>query len=288
MPDAAGCWRTDDAARLDQPAEASVRVGAILPIAPTDGRPMHARHFADSARMIEEAGLASAWTFDAIGRGFMLPDPLQALTIAATVTTRIELGTGVLQLPLRNVSEVAHRALMVHLLAEGRLLLGVGCGSTESDFNAFGGDYAGRMARFGEQVPELQDALRTGRVNGVDLAPWPAAVGGPKVLIGAWLGPWVGRAATEHDGWIASAAKTKGGDDAIAERLARYRAAGGTRAVITNIHAAADLGPTLDRLDRFADLGFDDAVVFDLALDEKRAAAFAARSTPDATRRRQP
>ena len=258
-----------------------MRVGAILPIAPVRGRPMHARHFADAARMIEDSGLSSLWTFDAIGRGFMLPDPLQALTVAATVTERIELGTGVLQLPLRNVSEVAHRVLMLHLLAEARLLLGVGCGSTASDFAAFGEDYAARMSRFGEQVPQLQDALRTGHVNGVDLSPWPAAVGGPKLLIGAWLGPWVTRAATEYDGWIASAAKTKGGDGAIAERLARYRAAGGMRAIVTNIHAAADCGPTLDRLDQFAAMGFDDAVVFDLALEPMRAAAFAARSTPD-------
>lgn len=254
-----------------------MRVGAILSITPGDGRPMYGRHFADAARMIEQSGLSSAWTFDAIGRGMMLPDPLQALTVAATVTDRIELGTGVLQLPLRNVSEVAHRALMVHLLAVGRLLFGVGCGSTASDFSAFGADYAGRMARFDEQVPALQMALRTGHVNGVDLAPWPCAVGGPKLLIGAWLGPWVTRAATDYDGWIASAAKTAGGDEAIAERLVRYRAAGGRRAIVTNVHAGADIGPTLDRLDQFAALGFDDAVVFDLALDARRAESFAAK-----------
>ena len=260
-----------------------MRVGAILPITPGDGSPMHARHFADSARMIEQSGLSSAWTFDAIGRGYMLPDPLQALTIAATVTERIELGTGVLQLPIRNVSEVAHRALMVHLLAPGRFLFGIGCGSTDADFEAFAADYAVRHDRFAEQAPELRDALRTGVVRGVDLAPWPAAQGGPALLVGAWLGPWVGQAAADYDGWIASAAKTKGGDDAIAERLARYRAAGGTRAVITNIHASTDLGRTLDRLDHFAALGFDDAVVFDLALDDRRAVAFGSRATPSTT-----
>ena len=262
-----------------------MRIGAILPITPGDGSPMHARHFADSARMIEQSGLSSAWTFDAIGRGFMLPDPLQALTIAATVTEHIEVGTGVLQLPIRNVSEVVHRALMVHLVAPGRFLLGIGCGSTGADFAAFAADYAARHDLFAEQAPELRDALRTGVVHGVDLAPWPAAQGGPPLLVGAWLGPWVGRAAAEYDGWIASAAKTTGGDDAIAERLARYRAAGGTRAIVTNIHASADLGPTLDRLDRFAALGFDDAVVFDLSLDAHRAAAFASRATPAPLRR---
>ena len=52
---------------------------------------------AEGARRIEAAGFDSAWVFDSIGRGFLLPDPLIALSIAATVTRRLELGTGVLR-----------------------------------------------------------------------------------------------------------------------------------------------------------------------------------------------
>jgi alkanesulfonate monooxygenase SsuD/methylene tetrahydromethanopterin reductase-like flavin-dependent oxidoreductase (luciferase family) len=52
----------------------------------------------------------------------MLPDPLTALAIAATVTRRIELGTSVLQVPLRNPADLAQRVLTTHLMVvkEGR------------------------------------------------------------------------------------------------------------------------------------------------------------------------
>ncbi|WP_324275548.1 hypothetical protein [Blastococcus brunescens] len=57
------------------------------------------------------------------------------------------------------------------------------------------------------------------------------------MLIGAWAGSdWIRRAAEEFDGWICSAAK--GGR--LAEGIALYRAAGGRRAMVTNI--SVDLG----------------------------------------------
>jgi alkanesulfonate monooxygenase SsuD/methylene tetrahydromethanopterin reductase-like flavin-dependent oxidoreductase (luciferase family) len=252
-----------------------MRVGVVLGVGAVD-ETLPARQLADAAVMAEQAGVASIWVFDAIGRGVMLPDPLMALTAAAMVTERVELGTGVLQLPIRNEAEVAHRILTLHRLAGNRLLVGVGCGSTRSDFEAFGADFAGRHGRFGTQVDALRDALRTGNVNGVDLAPGHDHGTGPPVLIGSWAGTWVERAAADHEGWIASAAKTEGGDDAVVAALGRYRAKGGTRAVVTNIRAGRDLGPTLERLDRFAEAGFDDAVVFDPRLTGERAATVAA------------
>lgn len=245
-----------------------MRLGAALPILGLDGRPVDARTFAEGARLLERLGYASVWVFDAVGRGFILPDPLMALSIAATVTERVELGTGVLQLPIRNTAEVAHRVLTLHLVADGRLLLGVGPGSTETDFRTFGGDFASRMARFAEELPRFRELLRTGKGEGTDLTPWPAAAGGPAVYYAAWRGPWVERAASEAEGWIASAAHS---DDAtLANGLARFRDAGGQRAVVTNVQLAADLGPGIERLAHLRELGFDDAVLLDLAASEER------------------
>ncbi len=45
---------------------------------------------------------------------FLLPDLLTALAIAATITRRIELGASVLQVPLRNPMDLAHRVLTTH------------------------------------------------------------------------------------------------------------------------------------------------------------------------------
>lgn len=240
-----------------------MRLGAALPVTSPDGTPPSGRTFARAAEELEALGFDSIWVFDAIGRGFLLPDPLTALSIAATVTNRVELGTGVLQLSNRNTVDLAFRAFTAHLVSEGRLLLGIGPGSTKSDFDALGEDYADRFRRFDREVPRLRRLLSTGRDGDGDgaanLTPWPAAAGGPKVLYGAWRGGWVQRAATEADGWVASAAHN---DDAIlADAIARYRAAGGQRAIVTNVQVGRDPAPTLDRLAHLAELGFDDAVV---------------------------
>ena len=102
------------------------RFGIILPSGGRSGRALEAQSLADAAR--------SVWAFDAIGRGFLLADPLTALSVAATVTRHVELGTGVLQVPLRNPVELAQRVLTTHLVSGGRLRLGVGAGSTTADF----------------------------------------------------------------------------------------------------------------------------------------------------------
>lgn len=98
-----------------------MRLGIALPAEEAGGRPLRAESLADAARRIEAAGFQSAWAFDAIGRGFLLPDPLTALAVAATATRDIELGTGVLQVLLRSPVELARRVLTTQLVCRGRL-----------------------------------------------------------------------------------------------------------------------------------------------------------------------
>ncbi|HEY7252823.1 MAG TPA: LLM class flavin-dependent oxidoreductase, partial [Methylomirabilota bacterium] len=86
-----------------------MRLGVSVPTARPDGAPLTGDALVGSAEHIERAGFDSAWFFDAIGRGFILPDPLIGASVAAAVTRRIEIGTGVLQVPLRNPVELAHR-----------------------------------------------------------------------------------------------------------------------------------------------------------------------------------
>ena len=71
-----------------------MRLGALLTPAGD-----HPDHLVNEARAIESAGFDSIWSAHAMGRGLMMHDPLLALTAAAAVTTRVELGTGILQLP---------------------------------------------------------------------------------------------------------------------------------------------------------------------------------------------
>jgi alkanesulfonate monooxygenase SsuD/methylene tetrahydromethanopterin reductase-like flavin-dependent oxidoreductase (luciferase family) len=254
-----------------------MRLGVIMPRMNPDGSPLTGNTLADGARAIERAGFDSLWCFDAIGRGFMLPDPLITLSVAASVTTRVSVGTCILQVPLRRPVELAHRILTASLICGDRLLLGVGAGSTKADFDAVGVDFATRMQDFSDALITMRRLWSGEQVGAANLQPWPAALGGPKLLIGSWSGKhWIPRAAKDFDGWIASAAKTS--FDALAEGIRRYRDAGGARAIATNI--AIDLtAPTTalpdhepfhlrcapreaaERMRRLADLGFDDAIL---------------------------
>lgn len=269
-----------------------MRLGIALPTLSPDGSPLTGEALIAAAGMIEGAGFDSLWCFDAIGRGFILPDPLIAVSLAAAVTKRLEVGTCILQVPLRRPVELAHRILTAHLVCQGRLLLGVGAGSTRADFDAIGLDYTQRMRLFEEALVVMRQLWQGEQVGAAHLAPWPATLGGPPLLIGSWGGKrWIPRAAQEFDGWIASAAMTR--FNTLASGIERYRDAGGKRAIVTNI--AVDLEASTsplddnapfhlrcapevaaERLKRLVDLGFDDAVLVHRSQTEAQLAALRA------------
>jgi alkanesulfonate monooxygenase SsuD/methylene tetrahydromethanopterin reductase-like flavin-dependent oxidoreductase (luciferase family) len=255
------------------------RFGISLPSGSAGGQPFGPTSLADAARGIEAAGFESAWTFDSVGRGTLRPDPLTALAVAGTVTRRIELGTGVLQVPLRNPVELAQRVLTAHHLSGGRLLFGVGAGSTAADFAALGIDFASRFRRLGESLTIMRRLWAGEQVDGASLAPvWPEVLGGPPVLIGSWAGSkWIERAAREFNGWIGSGARSSW--RSLREGIARFRDLGGKRAIVTNVRVQLD-SPTAspdgpddpcdlecprdvarERLHRLLEWGFDDIVL---------------------------
>jgi alkanesulfonate monooxygenase SsuD/methylene tetrahydromethanopterin reductase-like flavin-dependent oxidoreductase (luciferase family) len=255
------------------------RFGVALPAGGRRALAPTTHTLADGARAIEAAGFDSAWAFDSIGRGFLLADPLIALAVAATVTRQIELGTGVLQVPLRNPVELAQRVLTTHLVSGRRLLLGVGAGSTAADFAALGLDFSARFRRLNESLGIMRRLWAGESVNGAALGPvWPAALGGPPILIGSWAGSrWIERAAREFDGWVGSGARSSW--RALREGIPRFRDSGGKRAVVTNVVVDLDSptpspdGPddpcdlkcprdvARERLHRLRELGFDDVVM---------------------------
>ena len=255
------------------------RFGIALPSGGPGAGPITATTLADAARAIEAAGFTSAWAFDSIGRGWLHADPLMALAVAATVTRDLEVGTGVLQVPLRNPVELAQRVLTAHVIAGGRLLLGVGAGSTAADFEALGLDFAARFRRLDESLAIMRRLWAGETVNGASLGPiWPAALGGPKVLIGSWAGSkWIVRAAREFDGWVGSGARSS--CRALREGITRFRDLGGKRAIVTNVRVdleaatASPDGPddpfdlrcppaiARARLQELVSLGYDDVVL---------------------------
>jgi alkanesulfonate monooxygenase SsuD/methylene tetrahydromethanopterin reductase-like flavin-dependent oxidoreductase (luciferase family) len=234
-----------------------MRLGALLGPVLTPEDP---RTLARQAAMFESAGYESLWSAQAIGRGFMLPDPFVALSCAAAVTSQVELGTAVVQAPLYHPADLAHRVLSLSQVAGDRLLLGIGAGSTEADFRCLGRDHAARFATFSAMLEPLRELLRHGNHADTSLSPWPAVLGRVPLLLGSW-GEGVVRAAGHFDGWIASGNHRTPAQ--IHASLARYRAAGGGRAIVSTLilTARTDPGELRERLQGFAEAGFDDAVV---------------------------
>ena len=234
-----------------------MRLGALL--GPVDGASAPGR-LAEQARTYAGEGYESLWSAHSQGRGFMLTEPFIALSVAATATEGVEIGSAVLQAPLYHPVDLALRIFSLHQICGERLVIGLGAGSTRDDFAALGRPYDSRFADMQATISVLRDVLRTGRYRGLDVTPWPAVRGGPPLLFGSW-GKGVEQAAAEFDGWISSA-HYRTTDEVIAA-LGRYRQAGGGRAVVSTIQLppGTDLGELKTKLDRFAEAGFDDAVV---------------------------
>src|ERR1700719_3691016 len=89
-------------------------------------------------RQAEARGFPGIWIGDSLGRGRPTLDSLQVLTALAAVTQRVELGIAVLQLPLRNPIELAHRVQSLQAMSNNRLILGVGSGSSRHPFAPLG------------------------------------------------------------------------------------------------------------------------------------------------------
>ena len=130
----------------------------------------------------------------------------------------MELATTVANVALRGPVPLAKTLAALDVLSDGRVIAGVGPGSSERDYDAVGVLFEERWERFDEAVAILRSLLRdepppeTRRhyaLPGSPLAPAPSRPGGVPVWIGSW-GSAAGlrRVARLGDGWLASAYNT--------------------------------------------------------------------------------
>ena len=87
------------------------------------------------------------------------------LAALAEATTRVELGTLVLANSFRNPAIVAKMATAADEVSHGRLILGIGAGWNEPEYQAFGLPFDHRVDRFDEALQILKPLLREGRVD---------------------------------------------------------------------------------------------------------------------------
>ncbi len=155
------------------------------------------RETARLARLAEEAGWEGLFFWDHLAYVWGMPssDPWVLLTVAATATTRLKLGTAITPLPRRRPQVLAETITTLDLLSNGRAVLGVGIGGMAQEYTAFGetGDAKEHAAMLDEGL-EVVNALWSGEkvthhgahytVDGVALSPVP--IQRPRVPI--WVG----------------------------------------------------------------------------------------------------
>src|SRR6267378_4222108 len=93
----------------------------------------------------------------------MFHEPLVLFGYLAAITSRLKLATAILVLPQRQTALVAKQAAEVDVLSGGRLILGVGIGWNQVEYEALRQDFHVRGRRSEEQV-ELLRALWTQEV----------------------------------------------------------------------------------------------------------------------------
>lgn len=137
-------------------------------------------------------------------------EPLVMFGYLAAVTTAVELVTGVIILPQRQMALVAKQAAEVDLLSGGRLRLGIGLGWNAVEYEALGKDFSNRGRRSEEQVdvmrrlwtePSVTYEGRYHTLTGAGLAPLPIQRPIP-VWFGAASERAYERAGRLGDGWF--------------------------------------------------------------------------------------
>jgi probable F420-dependent oxidoreductase len=94
------------------------------------------------------------------GSAVAIPDPLVWLAWVGAVTSRIRLATGVLVLPQQHPLVVAKQVATLDRLTGGRVILGLGAGWLQEEFDALGAEFAPRGAALDEGIEVLRRAWR--------------------------------------------------------------------------------------------------------------------------------
>lgn len=128
----------------------------------------HVRTVAEAA---EGLGLDSAWIADHLlaktpdGDVHGMQDAWTLLTAVAAVTSRLELGPLVLCSSFRDPSVIATMAVTFDEVSGGRLVLGLGAGWHDPEYEAFGFPTDHRVGRFSEALEIIVRLLRREEVS---------------------------------------------------------------------------------------------------------------------------
>lgn len=204
-----------------------MRIGAKLP---SSGSGAHDVELGAIATRAEEAGFDSLWVsdhvvmpaavsspypFSADGTMSWRPeepwyDAVVAMSTAAAVTQRVEIGVGVLIVPMRNPLVLAKQIASLDALSAGRIVLGAGAGWLAEEFDALNAPFETRGERLDRWIDLMRESW-TGQLEpseglyGIpsELFSYPTPTSQIPVLIGGMSRPALRRVACRGDGWFA-------------------------------------------------------------------------------------
>jgi alkanesulfonate monooxygenase SsuD/methylene tetrahydromethanopterin reductase-like flavin-dependent oxidoreductase (luciferase family) len=218
-----------------------VDFGAHLPLLDFGAHPFTLGHLVDYTRAASDLGFAALSANDHMVFAVPWLDGPTALAAVASHAGTMTLATTVALPVVRGPVPLAKTLAALDRLVDGRLLVGVGPGSSGHDYAAVGIDFAQRWERLDEAVETLRrlwhptETPFTGRfysTAGIDLRPAPSRPEGPPIWIGSWgSNTGLRRVARLADGWLASAYNITPDDFAAArDRLSTYLIAAGRAA----------------------------------------------------------
>ena len=246
------------------------------------------------ARRMEQLGYASLWASDHVvipyeiqsrypysaTGAFPLPptasflEPLTALTVVATVTERIALGTSILVLPHRHPVLAAKTLATLDHVAGGRVILGVGVGWMREEITLLGAPFERRGAWSDEAIAVMRTCWRDARsafhgeffdFDAVGVYPKP-----PRGDIPIWVGGHtptaLRRVARLADGWHAAFMPVEEIAPARRRLADECRAAGRdvdslTTSVRVGLPARESSADTAERIRRYRDAGVQDVLL---------------------------
>jgi alkanesulfonate monooxygenase SsuD/methylene tetrahydromethanopterin reductase-like flavin-dependent oxidoreductase (luciferase family) len=141
-----------------------------------------------------------------------LPACMVVCAAIAAKTSRLGVGTNLIQMPLHNPVRLAEEALVNDVLSGGRFRLGVGAGYYWQEFQALGSVLKQRPSRMAEGFEILRLAFmgepfsyegKRFQVPEIYVTPPPIREGGPEIWAGAFVPEAIDRLAQYADGFLA-------------------------------------------------------------------------------------
>jgi probable F420-dependent oxidoreductase len=203
--------------------------GVHLPLIDFDGRPCSLRRLLDYAETAARLGFVALSVNDHLLFSRPWLDGPTALASVLGATGQMDLMTTVALPVVRGPVALAKSMAAIDILSGGRLIVGVGPGSSARDHDAVGVPFEERWKRLDEAVKALRALWYADgppyegefySTKNVLLEPPPSRQPGPPIWIGSW-GSDAGlrRTARLGDGWLASAYNTT--PEAFADARAR-------------------------------------------------------------------